>query len=459
MVAITDEPDMETDEQLTVRRRFSRFLERHLPEGLYPRSLIIVIAPMVLLQTIVAFTFMERHWDTVTKRLSRATTQDIAMLIDIYQTYPQDKEYEQLIRMASERLDLSLSISKEEELPAPKPKPFFSLLDNTLSKQITKRIGRPFWIDTVGRSKYVDIRIRVDEAIFRVIARRSRTYASNSEIFLFWMIGTSLVLLTVAVIFLRNQIRPIQQLAEAAQSFGKGRDVPDFRPRGAIEVQRASLAFLQMRQRIERHVEQRTAMLAGVSHDLRTMLTRFKLQLALLGEDDNTRELQSDVDEMQHMLEGYMAFVKGDGDENSIETDIGAQLVDIVQKAKLSDCKINLDVPPDLVASVKPNAFKRCVYNLVVNACRFAQNITMTVYRDDRYMRISVDDDGPGIPANMREDVFRPFFRIDDARNQDETGTGLGLAIARDIARSHGGDIQLSESKLGGLRATIRIPL
>ena len=459
MVAITDGHELDTEEQPTLRRRFSRFLERHLPEGLYPRSLIIVIAPMVLLQTIVAFTFMERHWDTVTKRLSRATTQDIAMLIDIYQTYPQDKEYEQLIRMASERLNLSLSITKGEELPTPNPKPFFSLLDNTLSKQITKRIGRPFWIDTVGRSKYVDIRIRVDEAIFRVIARRSRTYASNSEIFLFWMIGTSLVLLTVAVIFLRNQIRPIQQLADAAQSFGKGRDVPDFRPRGAIEVQRASLAFLQMRQRIERHVEQRTAMLAGVSHDLRTMLTRFKLQLALLGENDQTRELQTDVDEMQHMLEDYMAFVRGDGDEISVETDIGALLTDIAQKAELSGSQVNIDAPSNLIASIKPNAFKRCVSNLVINACRFAKTVTMTIYRDDRYMRIAVDDDGPGIPAELREDVFRPFFRLDDARNQDESGTGLGLAIARDIARSHGGDIQLSDSKLGGLKATVRIPL
>ncbi len=459
MVAITDDRDPEFEEQLTLRRRFSRFLERHLPEGLYPRSLIIVIAPMVLLQAIVAFVFMERHWDTVTKRLSRATTSEIATLIDIYQTYPQDKEYEQLIRMASERLDISLSITKGEELPAPNPKPFFSLLDNTLSKQITKRIGRPFWIDTVGRSNYVDIRIKVDDAIFRVITRRSRTYASNSEIFLFWMIGSSLVLLTVAVIFLRNQIRPIQQLAEAAQSFGVGRDVPDFRPRGAIEVQRASLAFLQMRQRIERHVDQRTAMLAGVSHDLRTMLTRFKLQLAVLGESEQTRELQNDVDEMQHMLEDYMAFVSGDSGEISVETDIAAILHDIAQKAEHSNCRIDVDVSADLVASVKPNAFKRCIYNLVTNACRFADAIAIKVSNDERYMRITVEDDGPGIPADMREVVFRPFFRLDNARNQDESGTGLGLAIARDIARSHGGDIQLSDSMAGGLKATVRIPL
>ena len=459
MAAITDDRDPEFEERLTLRRCCSRLLERHLPEGLYPRSLIIVIAPMVLLQAIVAFAFMERHWDTVTKRLSRATTSEIATLIDIYQTYPQDKEYEQLIRMASERLDISLSIAKGGELPAPKPKPFFALLEDTLSRQITKRIGRPFWIDTVGRSNYVDIRIKVDDAIFRFITRRSRTYASNSEIFLFWMIGSSLVLLTVAIIFLRNQIRPIQQLAEAAQSFGVGRDVPDFRPRGAIEVQRAALAFLQMRQRIERHVDQRTIMLAGVSHDLRTMLTRFKLQLAVLGENEQTRELQNDVDEMQHMLEDYMAFASGDSGEISVETDIAAILRDIVQKAEHSGCRIDIDVPAGLVASVRPNTFKRCVDNLVTNACRFAGTIAIRITGDGRYMRIVVEDDGPGIPAGMRESVFRPFFRLDNARNQDESGTGLGLAIARDIARSHGGDIRLSDSMSGGLKAEVRIPL
>jgi two-component system osmolarity sensor histidine kinase EnvZ len=457
MVALTDDTITELAEHPTLRRRFSLFLERHLPEGLYPRSLIIVVTPMVLLQSFVAFTFMERHWDTVTKRLSRATTQDIAMLIDVYETYPQDKDHQQLVRMANDRLDISLSITEGESLPAPRPKPLFSLLDTTLSKEITKRIGRPFWIDTVGQSNYVDIRIKVDEAIFRIITRRSRTYASNSEIFLLWMIGTSFVLLTVAIVFLRNQIRPIQQLAEAAQSFGMGRDVPDFRPRGAIEVQRASLAFLQMRERIERHVEQRTAMLAGVSHDLRTMLTRFKLQLAMLGDDPQVKELQNDVNEMQHMLEDYVAFVRGDGGEVSVETDVGAMLEDI--RHRTAGFPISLDAPPDLVVAVKPNAFKRCVSNLVSNATRFATRVNIRVERDDKYLRIAVDDDGPGIPEDMRDDVFRPFFRLDDARNQDTGGTGLGLAIARDIARGHGGDIRLGDSPLGGLRATVRVPV
>lgn len=446
-------------EPLGLRKRFSRFLERHLPEGLYPRSLIIIVTPMVVLQSVVAFVFMERHWETVTKRLSRAVTQDIAMLIDVYETYPQDKSYEQLIRMADQRLNLSLSIKPKSELPEALPAPFFSLLDTALSKQIRKRVGRPFWIDTFGQSDYVDIRIKVDDAVFRFITKRTRAYASNSHIFILWMVATSLVLLWVAIIFLRNQIRPILQLAEAAQGFGMGRDVPDFHPRGALEVRHAAEAFLNMRERLERHVEQRTAMLAGVSHDLRTILTRFKLQLAMLGKAREVQDLERDVDEMQHMLEDYMAFVRGDGGEISELSDARAILKEIRQDAEHTGKNIKLVTRNGLKVAIKPKAFKRAVANLVSNACRFADKVVIRARRQDTNLIVSVEDDGPGIPPQAREDVFRPFFRLDDARNQDLGGTGLGLAIARDIAQSHGGDIILSKSRLGGLRATLKIPI
>src|SRR5947199_325698 len=248
-------------------------------------------------------------------------------------------------------------------MPPPGPKPFFSLLDQTLSVQLGRQIGRSFWIDTVGRSNLVEIRIQLDDAVMRVFAQRSAAYASNSEIFLFWMVGTSSILLIVAVLFLRNQIKPILRLADAAESFGKGREAPNFHPRGAREVRRAAQAFIEMKTRIERSIEQRTAMLAGVSHDLRTILTRFKLELALIGDSPEVDGMRRDVDEMSGMLE------------------------------------------------------------------------------------------------DMREEVFKPFLRLDDARNQDEGGTGLGLAIARDIARSHGGDITLGDSPMGGLRATVRVPV
>jgi len=444
---------------MTYRHRFNRFLERHLPEGLYSRSLIIIVTPVVLLQAIIAFTFMERHWETVTKRLSRAVTQDIAMIIDTYETYPQQQNSEHLIRMVDQHLDIALSITKGEVLPKEQPEYFFSLLDNTLSKQIQKRIGRPFWIDTFGQSKYVDIRIKVNDAVFRFVTKRSRTYASNSHIFILWMIGSAFVLLGVAIIFLRNQIRPILQLAEAAQSFGKGRDVPDFHPRGALEIKHAAEAVINMRQRIKRHFEQRTAMLAGVSHDLRTILTRFKLQLAMLGKSDEIADLERDVDEMQHMLEDYMAFVRGDGGEATIKTDVSTILEGIRQEALVTGKQVDLEITNSIKIPVKPKALKRALANLVSNACRYADNITLKAQRQGDYLRISIEDDGPGIPEEAREDVFRPFFRLDDARNQDMGGTGLGLAIARDIVQSHGGDIELGTSQMGGLKAEIRVPV
>jgi two-component system, OmpR family, osmolarity sensor histidine kinase EnvZ len=255
-----------------------------MPKGLYARALLIIIAPMVVLQSVVAFVFMERHWNTVTQRLSAAVVQDIAALIDVYTTVP-GAEQAQIRRIAQEKLGLVVDFLPVTEMPPPGPKPFFSLLDQALSDEVSRRIGKPFWIDTVGRSALVEIRVRLDDTVLRVFARRNAAYASNSEIFLFWMIGTSVVLLTVAILFLRNQIRPILRLADAAESFGKGREVPNFRPRGAREVRRAAVAFIEMKTRIERAMEQRTAMLAGVSHDLRTILTRFKLELALIGDN------------------------------------------------------------------------------------------------------------------------------------------------------------------------------
>ncbi len=458
MVALNSEPTKRQEEQ-TLKWRFNRFLERHMPEGLYTRSLIIIVAPMVLLQSVVAFTFMEKHWQKVTKRLSEAVSQDISMLIDIYETYPFDDNYEGLIKMANKRLELSLTIIPNGELPPAKPKPFFSLLDKTLSKYLSREIGKPFWIDTVGRSNFVDIRIKVDKVIFQVIAKRSQAYAPSSEVFIIWMVGASLVLLTVAIMFLRNQIRPIQQLAEAARSFGMGRDVPDFQPRGAREVREASQSFINMRERIERHVEQRTAMLAGVSHDLRTILTRFRLQLAVFDDKEQAAALENDINEMQNMLEDYLAFARGDSGEVAQITDVRKLLEDIHQKASHSSQKIELLIDGPLQASLKPNAFKRLVSNLVNNACKYADNVTVTGSKSDNLLNISIDDDGPGISPEMWDDVFRPFFRLDDARNLDHAGTGLGLAIALDIARSHGGNIKLSSSAMGGLQATIIVPV
>jgi two-component system, OmpR family, osmolarity sensor histidine kinase EnvZ len=438
---------------------FGRWFKGMMPTGLYARSLLIIILPMVILQSVVAFVFMERHWNTVTRRLSGAVTQDISALIDIYKTYPHDADHAQIRRLAQERLGLVVDFLPVTEMPPPGPKPFFSLLDQALSEEIRKQIGKPFWIDTVGRSSLVEIRILLDDTVMRIFARRGAAYASNSEIFLLWMVGTSLVLLTVAILFLRNQIRPILRLADAAESFGKGREVPGFRPRGAREVRRAAQAFIEMKRRVERTIEQRTTMLAGVSHDLRTVLTRFKLELALIGDSPEVEAMRRDVDEMGRMLEAYLAFARGDAGEQSAPTDMAGFLDELKVDAERHGHKTMVVFHGHPVVTVRPHAFKRCLANLVSNAARFGSALSITGHRDHRWLTVTVDDDGPGIPVALREDVFKPFLRLDVARNQDEGGTGLGLAIARDIARSHGGDIALADSPLGGLRATVRVPV
>ncbi len=438
---------------------FWRRVSIYMPKRLYARSLLIVIMPMILLQSVIAFVFMERHWETVTERLSAATVRDIAALIDMIETFPQGGDYTDTVRIAEERLSLNIDILPPDPLPPPGPRPFFSILDNVLSAEIARQIGRPFWIDTVGDSDVVEIRVQLQKNVLRTFVRRNQAYPSRTYIFIVWMVGTSLVLLMIAIPFLRNQIKPIMSLAEAAESFGKGRPMPEnFRPRGAEEVRRAGFAFIQMRERIERQIEQRTAMLSGVSHDLRTILTRFRLQLALSGSKDGREALRQDVDDMQHMLEGYLAFARGEAEEDSGLFDIKGYFERIAEDAKLRKRTLTATLNGEPEVHVRPNAFDRLLNNIIGNALRYAQTVKVEATHRPGWLTVTIDDDGPGIPQDRREDVFKPFVRLDEARNLDSSGTGLGLAIARDIARSHGGDITLSDSAMGGLRAQVRVP-
>jgi two-component system osmolarity sensor histidine kinase EnvZ len=436
--------------------RSLRWFGKLLPTGLYARSLIIIIAPVILLQSVIAYAFMERHWQLVTRRMSAAVTADIAALIDIYESYPQDRNAQTLSRIASERLGLDVDIIAGD-LPPPGPKPFFSILDEALSEELARRIDKPYWTDTVGRSNLIEIRVKLGDEVMRVIARRSQAYASNSHIFLVWMGASSIILLAIAILFLRNQIRPILRLAEAAESFGKGREI-EFRPRGAREVRQAGHSFLEMKRRVERARHQRTAMLNGVSHDLRTILTRFKLSLALLRQTPEIEDLKRDVDEMSRMLEGYLAFARGDAGEPAVTTDLRPLLEELQSDAERQGHATELDIVGDPSVTVRPDAFRRLLFNLLSNAARHGERIAIHANHEARWLVLHVDDDGPGVPATLREEVFKPFVRLDEARNQDEGGSGLGLAIARDIARSHGGDITLADSPLGGLRATVRLP-
>jgi len=439
-------------------------LKRAMPRGLYWRSLIIIVAPMVLLQFVVTYVFLERHWQLVTERLSAKTVAEIALLLSDYQENPTPERATRISARAGHDLGLPVAFLDGEELPET-PSSTSGLLADSLNDELRRRITRPYWINTANYTEYVDIRIAYDGGVMRVLTPASHVYASNSHIFLVWMFSTSIVLLVVALLFLRNQIRPIERLAEAAESFGMGRDVANYRPQGASEVRRAAQAFMEMRARIERQIEQRTAMLAGVSHDLRTPLTRFKLQLAMLGDSPEFIELREDVAEMERMLGDYLEFARGHQGEASEETDLGELIEEVRDDSHRKGHDVRLEFHGDLTLPLRRNAFKRCLTNVIDNAGKYAEHVWVTAIRDAETdggggsIDILVDDDGEGIPEEQLEEVFRPFYRLDAARNLDKGGTGLGLAIARDIARGHGGDITLSRSPMGGLRAIIHLPV
>ncbi|WP_417671942.1 ATP-binding protein [Roseibium sp.] len=439
-------------------RRASRLIYRLMPKGLYTRALLIIVMPIVILQSVLVFVFMERHYELVSQRMSDAVVREIGALVYILENFPVEDQQQRIEQLASSVLGLSVSVLPPEPLPPPAPKPYFDVIDQALSRAISQKIGKPFWIDTVGRSRFVEIRVQLEESVLRVFARRSQTFASNSHIFLVWMFSTSLVLIIIAMLFLRNQIRPIIRLANAAESFGKGRMEEDFRASGAREVRQAAQAFIEMRRRIQRQIEQRTTMLAGVGHDLRTILTRFRLQLALFGDTPESEAMRKDVDEMSHMLEDYLAFAKGDGDEAVQQTDMALMLEELEEEAEISGTDITATFEGEPEVPLRRLAMKRCLSNLVTNAAKFGNRVEVHGTFENGWLTVSVDDDGPGIPEDQRDSAFRAFHRLDSARNQDQPGSGLGLAIARDIARSHGGDLYLEDSPLGGLRARVRVP-
>ncbi|HYA80327.1 MAG TPA: ATP-binding protein [Methylocystis sp.] len=438
-------------------RAFAGWLHDRMPKGLYARALLIVILPIVLLQSAVAYVYMERHWEAITDRLSAGVARDVAAISDLYARSPDSQRQEFLTLIAGVDLSMQLVVLPKAPLPEPTPRGFFSLLDHTLTSELSKHVRYPFWIDT-SKGNFVEIRVALDDATLQITTTRTQAYASNSHIFFIWTTLASLLIIGIATSFLRNQIRPILRLARAAEEFGKGREV-FFRPRGAREVRQAGQAFLEMKARVERAIEQRTTMLTGVSHDLRTIITRFKLSLALLPQGPETEEMAKDVHEMERMVEAYLAFARGDGGEAASQTDLGTMLKDLqtdTQKLGI-DARLNLSGESKIVT--RPAAIKRLLANLVGNAQRYGKRIDLSAANDGKTMTIHIDDDGPGIPVDRLEDAFRPFYRLDESRNQDSGNSGLGLAIARDIARAHGGDLTLGRSELGGLRATVTLPV
>ena len=434
------------------------FIKKLMPKSLLGRSLLIIVMPLVLLQLVSASIFYQTHWDTVTLRLARSVAGDVGGVIDLMRRNQDPVSREEIFSVAANNFNLEIEF-QENAILTPGHKGDDGLMEKMLIHAMTDYVGKPYAIDTISMKRYVKIDVQLPGGVLEVIAPKKRLFSSTALVFVLWMIGTSLILFAVAMVFMRNQVRPIRRLAAAAENFGMGRDVSSFKPEGATEVRQAAMAFLAMRNRILRQIRQRTDMLAGVSHDLRTPLTRMRLELEMLSDNDAAENLKSDVTEMEHMLEGYLAFARGEGTEQPKPTNLTLLVEGAVSQARRKGAQIDFHAEGEIVLPLRPNAFQRSITNLVDNASRFAEHVSLRIGRRDEVVEIIIDDDGPGIPEEYRDDVFKPFYRVEGSRNQGTGGIGLGLTITRDVIRSHGGDVELSTSPKGGLRVRIQLPV
>jgi len=438
-----------------------------LPKGLLGRSLLILVTPLIVLQLVSAYVFYGTHWDLVTRRLALGLAEDIAAVIDMMEAFPGEENRARAFAIAGSAMALDIDLIEGVKLQrtgmvgaAPKLQNRIVgySLETNLTNAMNGVVHRPFFVDAESSNTTVTIQVQLPEGVLDVRASRKRLYSPTTTIFVLWMVGTSLLLFGIATIFMRNQVRAVKRLAFAADSFGKGHDVPNFKPEGAAEVRQAAAAFKLMRERIDRQIGQRTEMLAGVSHDLRTPLTRMKLELAMM-RGEGVPDLLADLADMERMVEGYLAFARGEGGEGTEPTDLSALLEDAVGKLRREGAAIDLHCEERLVLPLRPDAISRSLTNLVGNATRYAKHVAVRARRRDGAAEILIDDDGPGIPPERREEVFKAFVRLEGSRNPKTGGVGLGLTIARDIVRAHGGDVLLETSPFGGLRVRLKLPM
>lgn len=436
-----------------------------VPRGLLGRSLLIILLPLLILQGVALQLFYGGHLDVISRRLASGVAGEIGMVIEQMQRHPSAEDRAWLFRESAWRLDLGMAFEAGAGLGLT-PDRAASLpllpLEEDLAHAMAERVRRPFDADWQSDRRSVIIRVQLPDGVLHVEAPRKRLFTGTLYLFFIWLVGSSLLLFGVAALFMKNQVRAIRRLAGAAEAFGLGRDIGPMKPEGAAEVRQAAAAFNRMQERIRRFVAQRTDMLAGISHDLRTPLTRMRLGLAVLPrteeEEEDIAALTEDVEEMERMVASYLAFARGEGQEQARPTDLAGIVRDVAQKARRDGAEVAVEAPAELVVSLRPDALRRCLANLLDNARKHARRIAVGVAALPRaeaggWAQVTVDDDGPGIPAAQREEAFRPFATLSAG------GTGLGLAIARDIARAHGGDIVLEDSPLGGLRARVRLPV
>ncbi len=437
------------------------WVHKILPRTLFARSLLIIVIPVLLFQIVVTVVFVDNHWRKVTSRMAFAVAGEIAIMADMLDDKYDPKLMDSLKILGENKLSLLLSAEPGKTIePGVETsgmwEPFSA---EALSEQLGKQVRRPFHISFGPDDQWADISIQMPWGVFRIFALERRLFSTSSYIFLLWSIGSSLILFTIAAIFMRNQIRPIHRLAIAAERLGMGRDIPNFKPEGAREVRSAARAFLNMHERISRQMEQRTAMLAGISHDLRTPLTRLKLGLSMLPGGPDVEALKGDVNDMERMLNSYLDFVRGEGKEPIARIDLKDMILKIENSVRRHGRDAEVTLKEDLYISLRPIAFERCLQNLVSNAEKYGEKIWIAAYREEDEILITIEDNGPGIEPALIDDVFKPFFRADTSRNTATGGVGLGLPIARDIVHSHGGQLTLGKSAHGGLQATIRLPV
>ena len=438
-------------------RIVNRGMRKVLPRSLLGRSLLMILLPLVLLLAVALQIFYGSHLDVVSRRLSGGLVGEIAYTLEMLRRYPDAADHAWILGEVNSQLDLKMYIERDAVLPHVASTNILGPMDDDLASSLQERIGMPFIADWLSDSGSVLISVQLPDGVLHVSAPRKRLYAGTIYIFVIWIVGMAMVLFGIAALFMRNQVRAIRRLARAAEAFGMGRDIGPIKPEGATEVRQAAAAFNRMQERVRRFLVPRTEMLAGVSHDLRTPLTRLRLALAMLPARDEMRadvsEMTADVEEMERMIGGYLAFARGEGAEQAEPVNLSAVLEEVAAGARRSGAEVAVDVPPALTLSLRADAVRRAVTNLVDNARRHAHRVALAAMPQGRMVFVTVDDDGPGIPPERRESVFRPF------ESDSHGGTGLGLTIARDIVRAHGGEIVLEDSPLGGLRARIRLPV
>jgi two-component system osmolarity sensor histidine kinase EnvZ len=438
-----------------VRLGFGSGIKRMMPRSLLGRSLLIILIPLVLVQAVALQIFYGSHLDIVSRRLAGAIAGEIASTMDLMHRFPGEANRAWILDMAQSRYEISMHVEPGEVLERRSSSGVIGPIDDDLAAALQQKLGARFSVDWHADPQAVVIRVQTPDGVLHVLAPRKRLYSSTTYLFFLWLVGSALLLFGIAALFMRNQVRAIRRLAAAAEAFGMGRDRGPIKPEGATEVRQAATAFNRMQERILRFLTQRTEMLAGVSHDLRTPLTRLRLALAMLPPElaEDVAEMTADVEEMERMISSYLAFARGEGTEESQATDLTALLEDVAAGARRAGAAVELREGEPVMLQLRPMALRRAVTNLVDNARRHAHRIALSAVPQERSVQVMVDDDGPGISPERRESVFRPF------ESGAAGGTGLGLTIARDIVRAHGGDIVLEESPLGGLRARIRLPV